>query len=88
MMGLLRALGYLVNSLLLFAVLICAARVIMDSYAKNIMDIPVGPLVKELSEVIMEQGRKFLPIKEEKNLLIGIIISLIIVILIIQAVIL
>ncbi|MEA3506416.1 MAG: hypothetical protein U9R36_02830 [Elusimicrobiota bacterium] len=86
-MGLLRVLGYLINSLLLLVVIISAARIIMDSYAKDIMEIPVGPLVKELSDVIMEQGRKFLPIKEEKNLLIGIVIGLMIVILIIQAVI-
>ncbi|MDA3792891.1 MAG: hypothetical protein PF545_04445 [Elusimicrobia bacterium] len=86
-MIILRTIGHLINSILLFIIVVSAARIAIEAYTKDIMEVPVGPLVKEISDIIMEYGRKFLPFDKQKNLLLGISMTSFILIIIIRAVI-
>ncbi len=87
-MIILRTIGYIINSLLLFIAIISIVRLVMDSYILDIKELPVGPLVEELTDIIMEHGKKFIPINSPKNLLISITIVSLILFIVIRAVVL
>ncbi len=70
----LSVIGYIINSVILFIVIIVVAKLYINFTKKNIEEFPVGPLIKELSELICKNGRKFFPIKEE-NILLYVLLS-------------
>ncbi len=69
----LSALGYIINSIIFIVVVIVSARIYINLSKKETGDLPMGPLVKELSDLILACGRKFVPLNDDTQLLIVIL---------------
>ena len=82
----LSVLGYVINSIILLIVVVVIARIYVNLKGADTSSSPMGPLVKEISDIIIENGRKFFPVKEETTLLYVIIAVLIVLFFIVRAV--
>ncbi len=69
----LSALGYIINSIIFIVVVIVSACIYINLSKKEAGDLPMGPLVKELSDLILACGRKFVPLNDDTQLLIVIL---------------
>ncbi len=74
MQFLLNVLGYLINSFLIILFVVVLAKLILTGQGKDLNTIFLGPLIKDFSEIIFSQGRKFIPIQEESNLSITLLV--------------
>ena len=74
MQFLLNILGYLINSFLIILFVVVLAKLILTGQGKDLNTIFLGPLIKDFSEIIFSQARKFIPIQEESNLSITLLV--------------
>jgi len=74
MQFLLNILGYLINSFLIILFVVVLAKLILTRQGKDLNTIFLGPLIKDFSEIIFSQARKFIPIQEESNLSITLLV--------------
>jgi len=68
MQFLLNIIGYLINSFLIILFLVVLAKLILTRQGKDLNKILGGPIVRDFSELIFNQARKFIPIQEESTL--------------------
>ncbi|MFC2091317.1 hypothetical protein ACFLTD_00910 [Elusimicrobiota bacterium] len=66
------ALGYMLISVVLFLVIGVSGRIFLILGKKEPENIPMGPILKEFSDLIIEHGKKFIPIEDPLILLISI----------------
>lgn len=74
MQFLLNVLGYLINSLLIILFLVVLAKFILTRQGKDLSTVLGGPIIKDFSELILNQARKFIPIQEESTLSITLLV--------------
>jgi len=74
MQFLLNVLGYLINSFLVILFLIVLAKFILTRQGKDLNTVLAGPLIRDFSELIFSQARKFVPIEEESTLSITLLV--------------
>lgn len=74
MQFLLNILGYLTNSFLVVLFVVVLAKFILTKPGKDLNTIFLGPVIKDFSEIIFKQARKFIPIEEESNLSITLLV--------------
>lgn len=74
MQFLLNILGYLINSFLIILFLVVLVKLILTRQGKDLNTVFLGPLIKDFSEIIFSQARKFIPIQEESNLSITLLV--------------
>ena len=65
----LSALGYLIISVILIILVAVAGRIYINLSKKEVENLFMGPLTKEISDLIIENGRKFIPIGKDSTLL-------------------
>jgi len=65
---LLNILGYLINCFLIILFVVVLAKFILTRQGKDLNTVFLGPIIKDFSEVIFNQARKFIPIEKESNL--------------------
>lgn len=71
---LLNIIGYLINTFLIILFLVVLARFILTRQGKDLNTVLAGPIIKDFSELIFNQARKFIPIKEESTLSITLLV--------------
>jgi len=71
---LLNILGYLINCFLISLFVVVLAKFILVRQGKDLNTIFLGPIIKDFSEIIFNQARKFIPIEEESNLSITLLV--------------
>lgn len=74
MQFLLNLVGYLINSCLIILFLVVLAKFILIRQGKDLNTVPGGPIIKDFSELIFNQARKFIPIQEESSLSITLLV--------------
>ncbi|HUW23890.1 MAG TPA: hypothetical protein VMW39_07655 [bacterium] len=74
MQFLLSILGYLINCFLVILFIVVLAKFILARPGKDLNTIFLGPLIKDFSEIIFNQARKFIPIEEESTLSITLLV--------------
>jgi hypothetical protein len=74
MQFLLNVLAYLINSFLVILFLIVLAKFILIRQGKDLNTVLAGPLIRDFSELIFSQARKFIPIQEESTLSITLLV--------------
>ena len=74
MQFLLNVLGYLINSFLIILFLVVLVKLILTRQGKDLNTVLAGPIIRDFSELIFDQARKFIPIEEESNLSITLLI--------------
>jgi len=74
MQFLLNVLGYLINSLLIILFLVVLARFILTRQGKDLRTVLGGPIIRDFSDLILNQARKFIPIQEESTLSITLLV--------------
>jgi hypothetical protein len=65
----LNVLGYLINSIILIIIVTLVIRIYMNIKKEEPEKIFLGPLVKEVSDLILKNSVKFFPVKDESALL-------------------
>ena len=65
---LLNILGYLISCFLIILFVVVLAKFILVRQGKDLNTIFLGPIIKDFSEIIFNQARKFIPIEEESTL--------------------
>lgn len=65
---LLNILGYLINCFLIILFVVVLAKFILTRQGKDLNTVFLGPIIKDFSEIIFNQTRKFIPIEEESTL--------------------
>ena len=65
----LSALGYIIISIILLILIVVVGRIYINSTKKEAENLFLGPLIKEISDLVIENGKKLLPIEEEPVLL-------------------
>jgi len=65
---LLNFIGYLIRCFLILLFLVILAKYILTKQGKDLNTVAAGPIVKDFSELIFEQARKFIPIQKESTL--------------------
>ncbi|TET42359.1 MAG: hypothetical protein E3J63_00845 [Elusimicrobia bacterium] len=70
----LNILGYLINCFLIILFVVVLAKFILTRPGKDLNTIFLGPIIKDFSEIIFNQARKFIPIEEESNLSITLLV--------------
>jgi hypothetical protein len=60
--------GYLINSVILILIVVVLVRIYMDYSKGEPESIFLGPLVKEVSDKILEKAKGFFPVKEDSLL--------------------
>lgn len=74
MQFLLNLVGYLINSCLIILFLVVLAKFILTREGKDLNTILGGPIIRDFSELIFNQARKFIPIQEESSLSITLLV--------------
>jgi len=74
MQFLLNILGYLINGFLVILFVVVLAKFILTRQGKDLNTIFLGPLIKDFSETIFSQARKFISIEEESTLSITLLV--------------
>jgi len=74
MQFLLNVIGYLINSLLIVLFLVVLAKFILTKRGKDLNTVFGGPVIKDFSELIFNESRKFIPIEEESSLSITLLV--------------
>jgi len=74
MQFLINILGYLINSFLIILFVVVLARFIVTRQGKDLSTIFLGPIIKDFSEAIFSQARKFVSIEEESTLSITLLV--------------
>jgi len=74
MQFLLNVLGYLINSFLIILFVVVLAKLILTGQGKDLNTVLAGPIIRDFSELIFDQARKFIPIQEESNLSITLLV--------------
>ncbi len=74
MQFLLSIFGYLINCFLVILFIVVLAKFILTRQGKDLNTIFLGPLIKDFSEIIFNQVRKFIPIEEESTLSITLLV--------------
>ncbi len=74
MQFLLSVFGYLIDSFLIILFVVVLAKFILTRQGKDLNTIFLGPIVKDFSEIIFNQARKFIPIQEESTLSITLLV--------------
>ena len=67
-------LGYLINSFLIILFVVVLAKFILTRQGKDLNTIFLGPIIKDFSETIFNQARKFVSIEEESTLSITLLV--------------
>ncbi len=70
----LNILGYLINCFLVILFIVVLAKFILTRQGKDLNTTFLGPLIKDFSEIIFNQARKFIPIEEESTLSITLLV--------------
>lgn len=65
---LLNIVGYLINSFLIILFVVVLAKFILTRQGKDLNTVFLGPIIKDFSETIFNQARKFISIEEESTL--------------------
>ncbi len=68
MQFLLNVIGYLINSFLIVLFLVVLVRFVLIKQGKDLNTVLGGPIIRDFSELIFNQARKFIPIEQESNL--------------------
>lgn len=71
---LLNIVGYLINSFLIILFVVVLAKLILTGQGKDLSKVFLGPIIKEFSETIFDQARKFVPVEEESTLSITLLV--------------
>ncbi len=66
--------GYLINCFLVILFIVVLAKFILTRQGKDLNTTFLGPLIKDFSEIIFNQARKFIPIEEESTLSITLLV--------------
>ena len=74
MQFLLNIIGYLINSFLIILFLVVLAKFILTKQGKDLNTILAGPIIRDFSELVFNQARKFMPIQEESTLSITLLV--------------
>ncbi len=74
MLFLINILGYLINSFLIILFVVVLARFILTRQGRDLGTIFLGPIIKDFSETIFNQARKFVSIEEESTLSITLLV--------------
>jgi len=74
MQFLLNLLGYLINGFLVVLFLVVLAKFILAKQGKNLNTVLGGPIIRDFSELIFSQARKFMPIEQESTLSITLLV--------------
>ncbi len=74
MQFLLNVLGYLINSLLIIMFVVVLAKLILTRRGKDLNTTFLGPIIKDFSETIFNQARKFVSIEEESTLAVTLLV--------------
>ena len=74
MQFLLNVLGYLINSFLIILFFVVLVKLILTKQGKDLNTVLAGPIIRDFSELIFDQARKFIPIEEESNLSITLLV--------------
>lgn len=74
MQFLLNVFGYLIDSFLIILFVVVLAKFILTRQGKDLNTIFLGPIIKDFSEIIFNQARKFIPIQEESTLSITLLV--------------
>ena len=77
MQFLINILGYLIKSFLIILFVVVLARFILTRQGKDLNTIFLGPIIKDFSETIFNQARKFVSIEEESTLSITLLVILV-----------
>ncbi len=65
---LLRFVGYLINSVFVIFMIALLIKIFVHIKKKEIETIPMGTVIKELTDIILKQAKFFLPVKGEVSL--------------------
>jgi hypothetical protein len=74
MQFLLNLLGYLINSFLIILFIVVLAKFVLTRQGKDLNAVLAGLLIRDFSELIFNQARKFIPIQEESTLSITLLV--------------
>jgi len=74
MQFLLNVLGYLINSFLVILFLVVLAKYILTKQGKDFNSVLAGPIIRDFSNLIFNQARKYIPIGEESTLSIALLV--------------
>lgn len=74
MQFLLNIAGYLINSFLIILFVVVLAKYVLTRQGKDLNTVFLGPIIKDFSETIFNQARKFVPIEEESTLSITLLV--------------
>ena len=74
MQFLINILGYLIKSFLIILFVVVLARFILTRQGKDLNTIFLGPIIKDFSETIFNQARKFVSIEKESTLSITLLV--------------
>jgi len=74
MQFLLNVVGYLINSFLIILFLVVLAKFILTRQGKDLNTVLAGPIIRDFSELIFNQARKFVAIQEESTLSITLLV--------------
>jgi len=74
MQFLLNIIGYLINSFLIILFLVVLAKFILTKQGKDLNTVLAGPIIRDFSELVFNQARKFMPIQEESTLSITLLV--------------
>ncbi|NIM03204.1 hypothetical protein GTN66_03520 [bacterium] len=74
MQVLLNIAGYLINSFLIILFVVVLAKYVLSRQGKDLNTVFLGPLIKDFSETIFNQARKFISIEEESTLSITLLV--------------
>ncbi len=67
-----KAIGYILNSLFFLVIIVSAIRLVLEimrGKAGPEQEIHLGPLIEEISDLIADQTRKIIPLKELKSIM-------------------
>lgn len=74
MQFLINILGYLIKGFLIILFVVVLARFILTRQGRDLGTIFLGPIIKDFSETIFNQARKFVSIEEESTLSITLLV--------------
>ena len=74
MQFLLNVLGYLINSFLIILFLVVLTKYILTKQGKDFNSVLAGPIIRDFSNLIFDQARKYIPIGEESTLSIALLV--------------
>ncbi|MFB0527493.1 MAG: hypothetical protein ACETVT_01290 [bacterium] len=78
MQFLLNIIGYLINSFLTILFVVVLAKYILTRQGRDLNTVFLGPIIKDFSETIFSQARKFISIEEESTLSITLLVMFVV----------